>query len=98
MLIRRIARPLLSAVFIGQGIETLRNPSISLEATEPTVAALRQLPEPYGDKIPSNPETAARINAAVQVGGGLLLATGRLPRVAAAGPALTLLPGSPRGT
>ncbi len=94
MLIRRIARPLLSAVFIGQGIETLRNPSITLEATEPTVAALRNLPEPYGDKVPSNPETAARINAAVQVGGGVLLATGKLPRIASAALAITVIPGS----
>ena len=94
MLIRRIARPLLSAVFIGQGIETLRNPSVTLEATEPTVAALRNLPEPYGDKVPSNPETAARINAAVQVSGGLLLATGKLPRIASAALALTVIPGS----
>jgi uncharacterized membrane protein YphA (DoxX/SURF4 family)/gas vesicle protein len=94
MLIRRIARPLLSAVFIGQGVETLRNPSLTLEATEPTVAALRQLPEPYGDKIPSNPETAARINAAVQVGGGLLLATGKMPRIASAALAVTVIPGS----
>jgi uncharacterized membrane protein YphA (DoxX/SURF4 family) len=95
MLIRRIARPLLSAVFIGQGIETLRNPSTTLEATEPTIAALRSsLPEAYGDKIPSNPETAARINAAVQVGGGLLLATGKLPRIASAALAVTVIPGS----
>ena len=91
MLIRRVARPLLSAVFIGQGIETLRNPSVTLEATEPTVAALRNLPEPYGDKIPSNPETAARINAAVQVSGGLLLATGKLPRIASAALAVTVI-------
>ncbi|MGA9491585.1 MAG: DoxX family protein [Mycobacterium sp.] len=94
MLIRRVARPLLSAVFIGQGIETLRNPSVTLEATEPTIAALRNLPGPYGDKIPSNPETAARINAAVQVGGGLLLATGKLPRIASAALAFTVIPGS----
>jgi uncharacterized membrane protein YphA (DoxX/SURF4 family)/gas vesicle protein len=94
MLIRRVARPLLSAVFIGQGIETLRNPSVTLEATEPTVAALRNLPEPYGDKVPSNPETAARINAAVQVSGGLLLATGKLPRIASAALAVTVIPGS----
>ncbi len=94
MLIRRVARPLLSAVFIGQGIETLRNPSVTLEATEPTVAALRNLPDPYGDKIPSNPETAARINAAVQVSGGLLLATGKLPRIASAALAFTVIPGS----
>jgi uncharacterized membrane protein YphA (DoxX/SURF4 family) len=94
MLIRRVARPLLSAVFIGQGIETLRNPSVTLEATEPTVAALRSLPEPYGDKVPSNPETVARINAAVQVSGGLLLATGKLPRIASAALAITVIPGS----
>src|SRR5271170_4251651 len=94
MLIRRIARPLLSAVFIGQGVETLRNPTATLEATEPTIAALRTLPEPVGDMVPSNPETAARINAAVQVGGGLLLATGKLPRIASAALAFTVVPGS----
>ena len=94
MLIRRIARPLLSAAFIGQGVETLRNPAATLEATEPTVAALRNLPDPYGDKVPSNPETAARINAAVQVAGGVLLATGKMPRIASAALAFTVIPGS----
>src|ERR1700739_707762 len=94
MLIRRIARPLLSAVFIGQGVETLRNPKVTVDAAEPAMAALRTLPEPVGDKVPSNPETAARINAAVQVGGGLLLATGRLPRIASAALAFTGIPGS----
>jgi uncharacterized membrane protein YphA (DoxX/SURF4 family) len=94
MLLRRIARPLLSAAFIGQGVEALRNPAITLEATESTVAALRHLPEPYGDKVPSNPETAARINAAVQIGGGLLLATGKMPRIASAALAFTVIPGS----
>jgi uncharacterized membrane protein YphA (DoxX/SURF4 family) len=94
MLLRRIARPLLSAAFIGQGVEALRNPAIALEATEPTVAALRNLPDPYGDKVPSNPETAARINAAVQIGGGLLLATGKMPRIASAALAFTVIPGS----
>jgi uncharacterized membrane protein YphA (DoxX/SURF4 family) len=94
MLIRRIARPLLSAAFIGQGVEALRNPALTREATEPTIAALRNLPDPYADKVPSNPETAARINAAVQIGGGLLLATGKLPRVASAALAFTVIPGS----
>jgi uncharacterized membrane protein YphA (DoxX/SURF4 family)/vacuolar-type H+-ATPase subunit H len=94
MLIRRIARPLLSAAFIGQGVETLRNPKATADAAEPTMAALRTLPEPLGGKVPSNPETAARINAAVQVGGGLLLATGKLPRIASAALAFTVIPGS----
>jgi uncharacterized membrane protein YphA (DoxX/SURF4 family)/vacuolar-type H+-ATPase subunit H len=94
MLIRRIARPMLSAVFIGQGVETLRNPKVTLEATQPTVTALQALPEPFGSKVPTDPATAARINAAVQVGGGLLLATGRLPRLASAALAFTVIPGS----
>src|SRR6201987_14921 len=94
MLIRRIARPLLSAVFIGQGVETLRNPKITVDAAGPTMAALRTLPDPVAAKVPSNPETAARINAAVQVGGGLLLATGKMPRIASAALAFTVIPGS----
>jgi uncharacterized membrane protein YphA (DoxX/SURF4 family) len=94
MLIRRIARPLLSAVFIGQGIETLRNPKVTIDAAQTAVTALQTLPDPVGSKIPSDPETAARINAAVQVGGGLLLATGKLPRIASAALAFTVIPGS----
>ncbi|BCO35713.1 DoxX family membrane protein [Mycobacterium heckeshornense] len=94
MLIRRIARPLLSAVFIGQGVETLRNPSAAVDAARPAAAGLRKLPEPIGTKVPSDDETFARINAAVQVGGGVLLATGKLPRIASALLAGTVIPGS----
>ena len=94
MLIRRIARPLLSAAFIGQGVETLRNPKVTIDAAQPTVTALQTLPEPFGSMVPSNAETAARITAAVQVGGGLLLATGRWPRIASAALAFTVIPGS----
>ncbi|MBO0866011.1 MAG: DoxX family protein, partial [Mycobacterium sp.] len=94
MLLRRIARPMLSAVFIGQGIETLLKPQTSADAAQTAVAALQALPEPVGSKVPSEPETAARINAAVQVGGGVLLATGKLPRIASAALALTVIPGS----
>jgi hypothetical protein len=68
MLLRRIARPLLSAVFIGQGVETLRNPKVTLDAAQTAVTTLQTLPDPVGSKIPSDPETVARINAAVQVG------------------------------
>jgi uncharacterized membrane protein YphA (DoxX/SURF4 family) len=94
MLLRRIARPLLSAVFIGQGAETLLNPRPAADAAQPTMASLRRLPDPVATKIPSDPETAARINAAVQVAGGVLLATGKMPRIASAALALTVIPGS----
>ncbi len=92
MLIRRIARPLLSVVFIGQGIDSLRNPKLAAEAAAPAVDGLHSLPDPVGSSIPSDPQTFAQINAAVQIGGGLLLATGRMPRVASAALAFTVLP------
>src|SRR5947209_5073269 len=92
MLIRRIARPLLSAVFIGQGIDSLRNPKPAAEAAAPAVVGLRALPDPVGSSIPSDPQTFAQINAAVQIGGGLLLATGKAPRIASAALAFTVLP------
>ena len=92
MLIRRIARPLLSVAFIGQGVESLLNPKSAAEAAAPAVDGLHTLPDPVGSKIPSDPQTFAQINAAVQIGGGLLLATGKMPRVASAALAFTVLP------
>ena len=92
MLIRRIARPLLSVAFIGQGVDSLRNPSSAAEAAAPAVGSLQALPDPIGSSIPSDPRTFAQINAAVQIGGGLLLATGKMPRVASAALAFTVLP------
>lgn len=94
MLIRRIARPMLSAVFIGRGLEALRSPKHAADAARPTLENLSRLPEPVGTNVPSNAELVARVNGAVQVGGGLLLATGRLPRLASAVLALSVVPGS----
>jgi uncharacterized membrane protein YphA (DoxX/SURF4 family) len=92
MVLRRIARPLLSVAFIGQGVSSLLNPKLAAQAAAPAVDGLHSLPDPLGSSIPSDPETVAKITAAVQVGGGLLLATGKLPRVASAALALTVLP------
>ena len=94
MLIRRIARPLLSVAFIGQGVDALRNPKPAADAARPALAGMRKLPDPVGPNVPSDAENFARINAAVQVGGGLLLATGKLPRLASAALAFTVIPGS----
>src|SRR6478735_2483322 len=94
MLIRRIARPMLSAVFISRGIDALRSPKPAADAARPTIEGLSKLPDPVGTNVPSNAEAVARVNAAVQIGGGLLLATGKLPRLASAALALTVVPGS----
>jgi uncharacterized membrane protein YphA (DoxX/SURF4 family) len=94
MLIRRIARPMLSAAFISRGVDALRSPKPAAEAARPALEGLRKMPDPVGTNVPSNAETVARVNAAVQIGGGLLLASGKLPRVASAALALTVVPGS----
>jgi uncharacterized membrane protein YphA (DoxX/SURF4 family) len=92
MVIRRIARPLLSVAFIGQGVNSLLNPKSAAQAAAPAVDGLQSLPDSVSGNIPSDPETFAQINAAVQIGGGLLLAAGKLPRVASAALAITVLP------
>ena len=78
--------------FIGQGVNSLLNPKSAAIAAAPTVDGLHALPDAVASSIPRDPETFAQINAAVQIGGGLLLATGKLPRVASAALALTVLP------
>ena len=94
MLVRRVARPLLSAVFISNGIEALRRPAEAAETARPTAEGLQKLPDSAAAKIPQDPATLARVTAGVQIGGGLLLATGKLPRFASAALALTVVPGS----
>ncbi len=94
MLIRRIARPMLSAVFIGQGVDALLNPKPAAQAAQPTVSGLQSLPDSVSSNIPADAETFAQINAAVQIGGGVLLAAGKLPRLASAALALTVIPGN----
>jgi uncharacterized membrane protein YphA (DoxX/SURF4 family) len=68
------------------------NPKPAADAAAPTVDGLRALPDPISSAIPSDPQTFAQINAVVQIGGGVLLATGKAPRIASAALALTVLP------
>jgi uncharacterized membrane protein YphA (DoxX/SURF4 family) len=83
---------MLSAVFIGQGVDSLLNPKTAAQAAAPALDGLRTLPDPVGSKVPSDPETFAKINAGVQIAGGLLLAAGRAPRFASAALAFTVIP------
>jgi uncharacterized membrane protein YphA (DoxX/SURF4 family)/propanediol dehydratase small subunit len=85
---------MLAATFIGRGVEALRSPKPAADAARPTLEGLSKLPDPVGPNVPTNAETVARVNGAVQIGAGLLLATGRLPRFASAALALSVIPGS----
>ena len=147
MLIRRVARPLLSSMFITGGLEAIRNPQPKAKRAEPVIDLVAEeastvaqkvavaaggvtasvsdavdqamaatsfdesgaRPEvdaaaPHGraetarrrlaagEPLPFDDETYVRINGAVQVGAGVLLAFGRVPRLASATLAATLVP------
>jgi uncharacterized membrane protein YphA (DoxX/SURF4 family) len=94
MLIRRIARPMLAATFISRGVEAMRSPKPAADAARPTLEGLSKLPDPVGANVPTNAETVVRVTAAVQIGAGLLLTTGKLPRLSSTALALSVVPGS----
>lgn len=86
--VRRLARPLLASAFVVEAVETLRNPKPRVEKVEPVAPALT-------DKLsflPKDPTSLVRLNAAVQIGAGLMLATGRLPRLSSTVLAASLVP------
>ncbi len=87
-ILRACARPMLASMFLYGGANALRDPGAVAPAAEPVVHAL-------ADRLPGVPHdvrTAVRLNGAVQVAAGALLATGRVPRLAALALAGTLLP------
>lgn len=84
MILHRLARPMLAAIFIVSGIDTLRNPESKLPAAQPFIDATV---EKFGDSLPAqlpkDPVALIRLDAVVKLAAGVLLATGRLPRLAA---------------
>jgi uncharacterized membrane protein YphA (DoxX/SURF4 family) len=79
-IVRRVARPLLAAPFITGGIDVLRNPDPRAKMAAPVAARLTEiLPVP----LPSDPVQLVQIDAGVKIVAGLMLATGRLPRLSA---------------
>ncbi|MBF6202588.1 DoxX family membrane protein [Streptomyces gardneri] len=93
MLLRRLARPLLATAFVVDGVDTLRRPDERAKAaSELLQRGQRQLPDEVAAKLPSNPHTVVQINALAQVSGGVLLALGKAPRLAALVLAATVVP------
>lgn len=86
--LRAFARPMLASIFVIQGYDTVLRPERVSAQAEPVV-------RPIADRVPAVPgqtEQAVRINGAVQVVAGSLLALGRLPRLSALAIAATLVP------
>jgi putative oxidoreductase len=85
---RRIARPMLASIFIAGGLEALSNPEGKVKAAEVVVGPIRE----RVSSIPDDPETLVRLNGAVQVVSGCLLAVGRFRRLASVALICSIIP------
>ena len=85
--LRTLIRPLLAAPFIVGGIDALRSP-------KPLADDVADVAAPIAEAVglPTDPVALARLSAAVQVGGGAVLALGFLPRLASLALAATVVP------
>jgi uncharacterized membrane protein YphA (DoxX/SURF4 family)/gas vesicle protein len=93
MLLRRLARPLLAATFVADGVDTLMHPERRAKAAAALVQHGEQrLPDNFAAKLPSDTAMVVRVNAVAQVSGGLLLALGKMPRFASVVLATTVIP------
>ncbi|GAA1171135.1 MULTISPECIES: DoxX family protein [Nesterenkonia] len=81
-LIRKVARPLLGAGFIADGIDRLRNTEEAAEKLEPTLEELSSL-IPQAEIVTADPRRTAQVLGGVEVVAGVALAIGRFPRLAA---------------
>jgi putative oxidoreductase len=87
VLLRRVARPLIAAVSIANGVETLINPKPKIEATTPLLAKTQQIVP-----TPVSPAVMVQAGAAVKITAGLMMALGWAPQIAAAVLAADLIP------
>lgn len=79
---------MLASIFIIQGLDTVLHPDGKVAAAEPVVRPLAE----RASFVPDDVEQAVRINGAVQLVAGSMLALGRFPRVSALAIAASLLP------
>ena len=79
---------MLASIFIVQGLDSLLHPG-------PRAAAAEAVVRPLAERVPAVPaqaEQAVRLNGAIHLVAGSLLAIGKFPRLSAAALAATLLP------
>ncbi len=79
---------MVASIFVLQGYDTLRRPERVVAQAEPVVRALAE----RVPAVPAKTEQAVRLNGAVQLVAGSLLALGRWPRLSALAIAGTLVP------
>jgi putative oxidoreductase len=85
--VRRIARPMLAAIFVTSGVDALRHPATRAQVAAPLVTALAGRLD-----LPDDPELMVRANGATMLAAGTMLGLGKFPRLAALALATALVP------
>ena len=85
--LRVVARILTGSTYVVLGADALLTPGKRPEIAGETLAAIRKVVP-----LPENDTLLVQANAAVMVGGGAMLALGRVPRLAALALAASLVP------
>lgn len=94
---RTIARPMLASIFVVGAATALKNTAGPAAKADPVTSRLVPLARKAGIPLPEDPEALVKLNAGVQIGAGLALATGRMPRLSAAVLAGSLIPTTAAG-
>ncbi|MFS8477720.1 MAG: DoxX family protein [Micromonosporaceae bacterium] len=88
---------MLSGIFVVAGTQALMNPQRLVTRAKPVTDRMGPVLTRLDHRLPTDTKKLIRLNAAVQVGGGLMLATGILKRPAAVALAGSLLPTTAAG-
>jgi uncharacterized membrane protein YphA (DoxX/SURF4 family) len=88
--VRTVARALLGAVFIRSGLDAYNHPDRMVDGAKPVTDRLAPAFGAVG--LPTDPRTMVRLNGAVQMAAGVLLATNTAVRPAAVALAGTMVP------
>ncbi|QNE18003.1 DoxX family protein [Kribbella qitaiheensis] len=95
--VRALARPLLSTIFIVQGAKAVRSPEPFVTRAQPVTDRVVPLikkvtPAQVGDRLPDSTANLVRLNGAAQMLGGVALASGKGRRLGAVLLAASLVP------
>jgi len=87
MLTHRLARPLLAVMFVVGGLDSVLHPDTKVQKADAITSRLTRM---LG--LPDDTKLLVRLNGGVQIGAGILMAMGVLPRPMAASLAASLVP------
>jgi putative oxidoreductase len=98
VLVRRIARPMLSSMFISGGMNSLKSADYLAKRAEPVTDKVAPVVE-QASWLPVSLDSKqmVQLNGAVHLVGGALLAMGKVPRLAALALAASLVPTTAAG-